>query len=139
MATDVTIGGEGELFADEDKTFRLEVVRADPSDPTNETLWVPEDVTGKSIVFDVRAKDDSPDPALLSKTASITGVFSSTSRLLNTQRAVVVVTDDEMHQFKGSNLPTNPKTYRHSWKITNSGNETVLSRGDFSPEKATAP
>lgn len=129
MATDVTIGGDGELFADEDKTFRLELLDEDGN---------PVDATGKTFVFDVRAKDNSPDPALLSKTPTITGTFNA-DRDLNTQRVVVTVTDDEMHQFKGSNLPTGAKTYRHSWKVTNAGGETVVCRGDFSPEKATAP
>lgn len=138
MATDVTIGGDGELFADEDKTFRLEVVTVDEDDPTDETLWVPANIAGWAIVFDVRSKDNSVDPALLSKVATVSGTYDAV-RATNTQRAVVTVTDDEMHQFKGSNLPTNPKTYRHSWKRTTASNETVLCRGDFSPEKATAP
>ena len=132
MATDVTIGGEGEgtLFADEDKVFLLEVL------DVNE---VPVNIAGWPIVFDVRRKDNSADPALLSIAATITGTYSAT-RASNTQRAQVVVTDDDMHPFKGSNLPDGrEKTYRHSWKRTTSGSETVLCRGDFAPEKATAP
>ena len=135
MATDVTIGGDGELFADEDKVLELELLDADPE---IEPAAAPVNMIGWAITFDVRAKDNSPDPALLTKTASSVGTFNSV-RASNTQRARVTVTDDDMHQFKGSNLPENAKTYRHSWKRVDAGAETVLSRGDFAPEKATAP
>ena len=129
MATDATVGGSGELFADEDKVFRLEVL--DSAD-------LPVNIAGWMLVFDVRSKDNSPDPALLTKVPTISGVFNAV-RATNTQRATTTVTDDDMHQFKGSNLPSGAKTYRYSWKRTDSGSETVLARGDFSPEKATAP
>lgn len=129
MATDVVIGGTGELFADEDKTFRLEVIDKDS---------LPVNIAGWDIIFDVRAMDNSADPALLSKSGAVTGTYNAL-RASNTQRAIATVTDDEMHQFKGSNLPSGSKTYRHSWKRRTAGNETVLSRGDFAPEKATAP
>lgn len=129
MATNVTIGDDGTLFADEDKVFLLEVLDEDD---------IPVNIAGWTIVFDVRLKDNSTGTALLSIDATITGTYSAT-RSVNSQRARVVVTDDDMHQFKGSNLPEGAKTYRHSWKRTTSGSETVLCRGDFAPEKATAP
>jgi len=122
MATEVTIGGNGELFADEDKTFLLQVPETD--------------IAGWTIVFDVRDKDNSPT-ALLLKSATVTGVWNA-DKTQSTQRAVVAVSSEEMHQFKGSNLPDGAKTYRHSWKRTTTNQETVLSRGDFLPEKATA-
>jgi len=124
MATTVTIGGNGTLFVGEDKTFRLELY--DAADPT-----VAVDMTGMVLVFDVRLKDNSADPAILSKTPTLIGVFNAI-RATNTQRAQVVVTDTEMNLFKA-------KTYRHSWKRMDDGVETVFSRGDFTPEKATAP
>ena len=71
------------------------------------------------------------DPAILTKVPTITGVYDAV-RATNTQRAVVVVTDTEMNLFKA-------KTYRYSWKRTDDGSETVLARGPFAPEKATAP
>lgn len=127
MATTQMMGGSGTLFVGEDKTFRLELLDGDPSNPAS----VPVNMTGWSVLFDVRVKDKSPDPALLSKTATITGVFDA-ARATNTQRAVVVVTDTEMNLFKA-------KTYRFSWKRMDDGSERVLSRGPFAPEKATAP
>jgi uncharacterized alpha/beta hydrolase family protein len=122
MAATVTIGGDGSLFVGEDKTFRLELL---------DVAGTPVDMSGWTILFDVRKKDTSPDPAIFSKTASVTGAYNSV-RASNTQRAVVALTDTEMNTVVA-------KTYRYSWKRTTDGSETVLLRGDFKPEKATAP
>jgi len=143
MATDVAIGGPGTgvIFVGEDKTLELEVLQrpadADP-DADIEDVGVPIDIAAWTMVFDVREKDNSADPAILSKTPSVVGTFSST-RSANTQRARVVLTDVDLNLFKGSNLPAGAKTYRHSWKRMTADLETVLARGDFAPEKATAP
>lgn len=132
MATDVTIGGSGTLFVGEDKIVRLELLdKADPPLPVDMTGWV--------MVFDVRNKDNSPEPPIVSKTPVISGAYSGVSRAANFQRAIVTLTDDDMNLFRGSNLPTGAKTYRHSWKRMTDGAETVVARGPFSPEKATAP
>jgi hypothetical protein len=122
MATDVAIGGNGTLFIGEDKILRLELLDA---------ASLPVDMTGWSIVFDVRSKDTSVDPALLSKTPTITGVYNA-ARATNTQRAEVTLSDDDMNLFKA-------KIHRYSWKRLTANNETVLVRGNFAPEKATAP
>jgi hypothetical protein len=120
MARNITIGGDGSLFIGEDKTLRLEVL--DASD-------VPVDMTtGWTVTFDVRLNDVDPSPVLLSKAATISGTYSAT-RAANTQRAVVALSDDEM------TMPT--KSYRHSWKRTDAGSETVLAYGDFLPQIAT--
>lgn len=124
MATTVTIGGNGTLFVGEDKTIKLELL--DAAD-------IPVDMSGWTLLFDVRLKDTSPDPAILSKTPTITGTYNVV-RASNTQRAVVALTDTEMNLFKQKTPP-----YRHSWKRMDDGSETVLSRGNFAPEKATAP
>lgn len=123
MATTVTIGGGGSLFVGEDKTFRLGV-------QTVVAPIIPIDISTWSILFDVRVKD-SATTAIFSKTASIQGTFNA-SPALNTQRAVVTLTDDEMNTVKA-------KAYRHSWKRMDDGSETVLARGNFVVEKATAP
>jgi len=120
MAEDVTIGGDGALFVGEDKTLKLEVLDADD---------VPVDITGWAITLDVRTRDNAADPALLSKSASITGTYSST-RASNTQRAVATLADDDT-------VLLTAKTYRHSWKRTTAGNETILAYGDFVVERAT--
>ncbi len=122
MASNVTIGGNGTLFVGEDKTLRCEVL-----DVTD----LPIDISSWTGVFDVRLKDNSPDPAILSKIPTVQGVYNVV-RATNTQRWVVVLSDTEMNLFKA-------KTYRHSWKRTDTLSETVISRGNFAPEKATAP
>jgi hypothetical protein len=122
MAEEVTLGGEGTLFVGEDKLFRLELL-----DPTG----APVNMSGWTMVFDVRAKDTSADPALLSKVPAVLGTFNAI-RADNLQRALVVVTDDDMNLFA-------EKTYRYSWKRMDGGSETVLVYGDFTPQKATAP
>jgi hypothetical protein len=127
MATDVALGGSGELFVGEDKVLRLEVLD-DKGEPVDITDW--------TIVFDIRDKDNAT-VVLLKQDAVIGGVFAPV-RDNNLQRAVVTLTSDEMDQFKGSNIPQGAKTYRHSWKRTDDTKETVLCRGDFAPEKATA-
>jgi hypothetical protein len=122
MATTATIGGNGTLFVGEDKLLRLELLDAS---------GVPVDMTGWTILFDVRLKDTSADPAILSKTPTISGVYTGI-RSTNAQRAEVTLSDDDMNLFKA-------KTYRYSWKRMDANNEVVLARGDFAPEKATAP
>lgn len=134
-AVTYTIGGNGLLFVGEDKIFSLEMVEIEldetgtPIEPDENS--VPVNITGWDIRFDVRKTDKAPDPAIFSKSASITGTYAVT-RALNTQRAVVSLSDTEMNTVKS-------RTYRHSWKRMDDGVETVLSRGDFVVEKATAP
>lgn len=122
MAEEVTIGNDGSLFVGEDKTLKLEVL---------DSAGVPVDLTGWTILFDARKSNTSADPALLSKNASVTGVYNA-ARATNTQRAVVALTDTELNTLKAI-------TYRYSWKRMDDGSETVLAYGDFIPQKATAP
>lgn len=124
MAVEITLGGDGELFVGEDKTLRL-ALKADKL-----TGIVP-DMTGWNVVFDVRAKDASPDPAIVTKTMTILGAYAA-DKASNLQRALVVLTDDELNLFKAA-------TYRYSMKRMDAGFETVLAYGDFAPQKATAP
>src|SRR5678815_2457450 len=96
MALTRTMGGSGTLFVGEDKIFRLELLEVEldsngvPTAPTASTPVV--SMTGWNVLFDVRLKDTSTDPAILSKTATLSGVYN-VSRAINTQRAIVVVTD----------------------------------------------
>lgn len=120
MANEATIGGSGQLFVGEDKTFVLELL--DSSD-------APVNMTGWTIIFVVSARDAGTP--LFNITASVTGSFNA-SRVLNSQRASAALTSAQMDTLKA-------KTYRHSWKRTDSGVETILAYGDFEVEKATAP
>lgn len=121
MANLVQIGGGGTLFVGEDKTLRFECI---------DQNGLPVDMTGWDSIFDVRAKDKSPDPAIVSKSPFLVGSFNDV-RALNTQRMIVQLFDDDMNLFK-------EKVYRYSWKRLDNGLETVLAWGNFSPQKATA-
>lgn len=122
MALQSTIGGNGALFVGEDKTFKLELLTVDS---------IPVDMSGWTILFDVRRADKSADPAIISKMATIAGAYNAV-RATNVQRATVILTDTEMNTVKAD-------TYRYSWKRMDDGSETVLAWGDFTPQKATAP
>jgi hypothetical protein len=121
MALAANIGGNGTLFIGEDKTFTLELINASN---------VPVDMTPMTIVFVVSLKDNSTTQ-IFNKPASLTGVYNIV-RAVNTQRAVVTLSDVEMNTLKA-------RTYRHSWKAMNALAETVLAWGNFAPQKATAP
>lgn len=123
MALEATIGGSGSLFVGEDKVLRLELIDSSTS--------LPVDMSGWTLLFDVRKKDSSQPPAIVSKTPVLSGTYN-TVRSSNTQRAIVTLTDTDMNLFK-------EQTYRHSWKRMDDGSETVLAWGDFTPQKATAP
>ncbi|MES2360042.1 MAG: hypothetical protein V4529_17005 [Gemmatimonadota bacterium] len=118
-----SIGGNGALFVGEDKVFRLKNV----VDENNVLV----DMTGWSVLFDVRAKTTSSDPALISINATPVGVYN-VNPVLNTQMWVAPVSDDLLNLFKA-------KTYQYSWKRMDAGVETVLAYGPMAPEKATAP
>ena len=122
MATETTLGGDGSLFVGEDKTIRLELLDVD---------GLPVSMTGWGLLFDVRKNDTSAEPAILSRTPTLTGTYNSV-RATNTQRAVVILTDTELNLFRA-------QTYRYSFKRTDNDSETVLTWGDFAPQKATAP
>ncbi len=123
MAILTAIGGNGTLFVGEDKLFRLKNV----VDETGTLV----DMTGWTVLFDVRQKVTSPDPALISINATLIGVFNS-NPALNTQMWAAQASDDLLNLFKA-------KQYQYSWKRMDEGIETVLAYGPFGPEKATAP
>ncbi len=126
MAVDSTIGGGGALFVGEDKLLRFGPLYL----ALTPTVGV--DMTGWAMVFDVRTKDTSADPAILSRTDfSLVGVFN-VLQSSNTQYAQLSITDDELNLFRA-------KQYRWSWKRMDAGSETVLGYGSFAPQKATAP
>lgn len=121
MAALVTVGGSGAILVGEDKQFKLECLN---------TLDVPVDMTGWAITFDVRTSDVS-EAVLITKTATVSGVYSAT-RSANTQRATATVTDTDL-----AATVFDAKTYRYSFKRTDDGSETVLAWGNFVVQRAT--
>jgi hypothetical protein len=129
MAFNQTIGGEGTLFVGEDKTLNLEVLQSG-SDSTSSSA-VPENIAGWVIRMIVRVADDASGDPILTKLATVSGSYSAT-RASNTQRAVVTLTDTDMDALVA-------RIYRHSWKRTDDGSETVLAYGNFAVQRATQP
>lgn len=112
MAIETNIGGSNkDLFVGEDKTFRLTMPNVN--------------IAGWSILWVVRTTDSAADPAIFSKTATITGTFNVD------QLAFVMLTDTEMNTVTA-------RIYRYSWKRMDDGSETVLAFGNMVPLRVTA-
>jgi hypothetical protein len=96
-----------------------EVVYTD-SDP------VPPDMAAWNIVLDIRKKDTSNSPALLSKIGVVSGVYANT-QAANQQKVTFTLTAAEIGStiFKGDD----PRM-RYSIKRTNAGAEQPLRYGD---------
>jgi hypothetical protein len=125
MAEEVNIGGDGTLFKGEDKELELELfLKSDPTVAVDWSTW--------ETIVDIRKKDTSGDPAILSKVVDPpTGLFDPI-RANNDQRGHVIFTDTELNFYR-------TEGYRWSWKRMDDGSETILAWGAFSPQKATAP
>lgn len=120
MAENVAIGGsENNLFVGEDKQLRLHV---------KDSAGVPVNITGWVVIFNVRDSDRSSMDVLV-KTASISGIYDADPDV-NAQRAIITLSDTET-------LTLSARRYRHSWKRTDDGQETVLAFGPFIPQRAT--
>lgn len=130
MATETQIGGGGELFVGEDKIFK-HVVMAAPA-----SAGVVIDFSTWTLKLVVRRNDNSADPAILEKTATLSGTFNADPNL-NTLVATVVLTDTEMQLFSAKGTGGKAATYRYSWKRTDDGFETITGFGDWVVEEAT--
>src|SRR5580704_16446659 len=99
MATTQQIGGNGTLFAYEDKTFYLGGPPPPPFlYPVVDQFGNLVDMTSWTIEFVVNTRDDSPNAPLISQIATIIGIFNA-SPALNTQQAQVIVSETVMAQF----------------------------------------
>lgn len=115
MAVERNLAESDRLFVGEDKQLSFTVFEADGS--------TPQDISGWALSWQVKKHASSMDPAILTKTTgnsgiSITGTFDADPDV-NTQRAVVTLTDDDT-----ALLHTPP--YRYELKRTDASNETVL-------------
>ncbi len=134
MAIETNIGGDNnDLFVGEDKRFAhlvLDKLNAgqDPDAPLSERTSP--DISSWAILFVVRTKDKAADPAIFSKSASVSGTYDADASL-NEQRAYVTLTDDELNTVAD-------KAYRYSWKRMDADDETILGFGNFTPKAATA-
>lgn len=125
MALKVQIGGSdstGRIFVGEDKVLRFEVL---------DSAEAPVDIAGWGISFVVRHVT-SETTALVTKTAAITGAFNA-SRSVNTQRAVITLSDDDLSATKF----TRSGTHVYSLKRVDDASETIINYGNFVIEMAT--
>lgn len=129
MAERVQIGGEHDLYVGEDKDIELEILDGSPDDLAS----IPIDVTGRTIWFDVRKPLTSATP-IISRQMSIQGVFDA-DRSLNTQRAVISLTDTETEVLKA--YADVEAGYFYSVKDLEPGAETIIAEGPFVLERAT--
>ena len=88
-------------------------------------VGTPVDMSGWTVVLDIRKKDVSPAPAVLSSTGTVSGSYSATPAS-NTQKVTFALsaTDTSATAF-----PKDDATYRYSIKRTDSGAKTVLRYG----------
>lgn len=86
----------------------------------------PTDMTGWSVVLDIRKKDTSSDPPLLTKSGVLSGAYN-VDPVTNAQIFTFTLSDDDLSAlvFKGDD-----PILRYSFKRTNAGAETVLRFGD---------
>lgn len=129
MALEGQLGGDGDLFVGEDKTLKLEIL--------DKATQLPVDIAGWAIKWEARKTDHAADPAKLSKTASVEGVYDGSSRAANTQRAVVVLSDDDTNAVSGQKATPEDAPYRYAWKRMDDGVETVLRYGDLVLQEST--
>lgn len=103
-----------------------EIVYTDATSPLK-------DMTGWTVVLDIRKKDTSGEPPLLTKTGVVSGVYSATPAS-NTQKVTFTLSDDDLAAtiFKGDD-----RTLRYSIKRTNTGAEQPLRYGNMVMNRVT--
>ena len=135
MAYENNIIAEQHWFIGEDKLLEFEILGDDGKLVTDPTKAV-EDAATWSMVYSLRKKDDSGDPALVEKRTSTGGIavigIYNVSRAVNTQRVRVTIIDTDTDVLKAATL-------RHSLKRLTDGSETILTFGSVALLKATAP
>jgi hypothetical protein len=130
MASTVQMGGTttDRIFLDSDFTRNFHVKDID-TDATGATA---KEITGWTIILDIRKSLQSPNP-LLQATLTVTGVFNSTAAS-KTQRARWTCADTDLTTAK---FGLGGGTFPYSVKRTDAGNEVVLQRGNIVIERAT--
>ena len=135
MAIEFNVTAADGWFLGEDKLLSIEIIGQDAAGLLpGETGYVrtPVDVTDWALEYIIRLKDKDPDPPLLRKETGegieIMGTFNETT---NTQRVQITIDSPDTTDWKA-------KTYRHSLKRTDLGDETILFWGGATLLQATA-
>lgn len=143
MALEQDITAEKRIFLGEDK--RVEFPIYDQTDLTDEELLAeiaagtatPLDVSGWELLFDIRKKDNTADPAIIEKTTGSPGGITvigtwDASQSVNTQRIRVLLDDTDTYDPTASpDVVVKKGTYRYALKRMDDGSETVLVFGKF--------
>jgi len=143
MALQQDITADQRIFLGEDKYLEFPVY--DQTNLTDEELRAqiaagtatPIDVSGWGLLWVLRKKDKSDDPALIEKStgspADITVIGTwDANQGTNTQRVRVALYDTDSYDPTGSPPVILRKgTYRHSLKRMDDGSESVLNFGKF--------
>jgi hypothetical protein len=137
MAIETAIGGDGELFIGEDKR----IIFGPLTTPTGwntalQGVYSPPDLSLLTIVFVVRKKDSSDDPAIISREVDgFLGTYNSDVDV-NTQQTYIDVTSIELG-LVNFRVRSTGETYRWSVKVMDAP-QTILGFGPFGPQQATA-
>ena len=117
MGKTQNLGGRGDLYLAEDKTFEFEVLDRD---------GVPVDTTGFAFSLIISLTDKST--ALLTLPGTVAGTYSAV-RATNAQRVTFPVTAAQMSTLTD-------RAYAYSAKRTDSGSKTVIAKGKLFVERA---
>src|SRR5687767_751722 len=121
MAIEFHVTSAHHVFLGEDKLLTLPVW-------ADHAQTIPLDVTGFSLLWVLRKKDNSSDPPLIEKSnqtsppdIAITGVFNSDPDL-NTQKVVITILDTDSYDPTVSPaILLKKRKYRHSLKRMDDG------------------
>ncbi len=116
MANLLAIGGSGQLFAGEDKSFVFEVLNRS---------GVPVDTTGYTFSLVISAS--AVTAALLTLSGSVSGSYTAV-RATNAQRVTFTMTDAQSAVFLASD-------YHFSVKRTDNDAETIIAYGKITFER----
>jgi len=147
MALERNFTKDDRIFIGEDKVLYFSVY--DQTGLTDAELLAqiaagtatPLDVAGYELVWILRAKDNTADPALIEKESfagiSVVGVFNA-SQALNTQKVAVLLEDTDTWDEASPAVAFTKGKKRYSLKRIDAGQETVLAFGYIDFMMATA-
>lgn len=142
MSLEQNISAEKNYFLGEDKFLEYEVLMDDGKKVDDVTKGV-EDVTNWTMVWTLRKLDKNGIPAgdaIIEKRTggagvSVVGVYNA-SRVLNTQRVRVVISDDDTDLLPPSSATV---VYAAALKRLSAGGDAVISHGTIALRKSAAP
>ena len=135
MAIERNVTAVDHVFLGEDKILEFAIY-------ADHAMTTPVDVSGWDLIWVLRKKDGSADPALIEKETgdgiTVVGAFDS-DPAANTQRVRVTLLDTDTYDPEASPAVELRKgKYRHSLKRLDDGSETILVFGSFQFLQATS-